>query len=300
MSIASRGAFMDSHIILILLINIVISILLITSLRFIKGRSYGVNSIEELSVRDNFAFGLSLGGEVVGLSLVMMGVMSGGSAYTFLGEFVSVLGYGILGLILIKAGGFFQDRVVIPRLPIHSEIGQGNVAAAVFDMAHLIATGLIIRAVMVWVDASSLRGMVLIVVAFVAAQLVMLLVSFYRRFVYKRNNNGAELEHAIKQKHLALSIRYAGHIIGAALAVSSVSGIVVFDAVQFKSSILTWFISSVVMVVVLSLFALLARLVILKGINVVEEVDQQRNIGVASIEAAIYIAIGLIFIGGLS
>ncbi len=291
---------MDSHIILILAINIVISIVLITSLRFIKGRSHGVSSTDELAVKDNFAFGLSLGGEVLGLSLVMMGVMSGGSSDTLLGEVLSLLEYGVLGLILIKAGGFFQDKVVLSKLPIHAEIGLGNIAAALMDVSHLIATGLIIRAAMLWVDSGSIDGIIMVVVAFIAAQLVMLLVSLYRRYAFKRRNQGADLEEAIKQKNVALSIRYAGHIIGSALAISSVSHIVVFDALRFTESTLIWLVSSIAMVIVMSALALLARLVILKGVNVVEEVDQQKNVGVAAIEAAIYVAIGLIFMGGLN
>jgi hypothetical protein len=39
----------------------------------------------------------------------------------------------------------------------------------------------------------------------------------------------------------------------------------------------------------------IARRVILFGVDVVEEVDRQENIGVATIEAAIYISVGLFF-----
>ena len=45
-----------------------------------------------------------------------------------------------------------------------------------------------------------------------------------------------------------------------------------------------------------SLLTIAARSVVLMGVNVVEEVDKQDNIGVAAIEAAIAIAIGLLFV----
>jgi uncharacterized membrane protein YjfL (UPF0719 family) len=291
---------MDSHIIFILAVNIVISVGLITSLRFIKGITYGVSTKEELSVRDNFAFGISFGGEVIGLSLVMMGVMSGKAASSLGMEILSIFEFALLGLILIKAGGYFQDKIVLSKLPIQDEISKENTAAALIDMSHLIATGLIIRAAMLWVDGGGYNALIMVIFAFIAAQLIMLLVSLYRRTAYKRRNNGAELESAIKDQNIALSLRYSGHIIGAALTVASVSQIVVFNPMSFNMSVIIWLISGIAGVLVMSLLAFIARLVILKGINVVEEVDQQENVGVAAIEAAIYIAIGLVFMGGLN
>ena len=46
----------------------------------------------------------------------------------------------------------------------------------------------------------------------------------------------------------------------------------------------------------LRLFAGIARSAVLYGVDVVEEVDEQNNIGVAAIEAAISISIGLLFV----
>ena len=44
-----------------------------------------------------------------------------------------------------------------------------------------------------------------------------------------------------------------------------------------------------------SLLAIIARNIVLLGVNVVEEVNDQNNVGVAAIEAAIYISIGMFF-----
>ena len=39
---------------------------------------------------------------------------------------------------------------------------------------------------------------------------------------------------------------------------------------------------------------MLAQRVILAGVDVVEEVDRQRNVGVAALEAAVFLGIGLV------
>ena len=51
---------------------------------------------------------------------------------------------------------------------------------------------------------------------------------------------------------------------------------------------------AVVLAGVLLLLSMLAQRVILHGIDVVEEVDVQANIGVAAIEAAVFIGVGLV------
>ena len=59
-------------------------------------------------------------------------------------------------------------------------------------------------------------------------------------------------------------------------------------------AILLWGAASVVFVILLSILAILSRHIILRGINVVEEVDKQGNVGIGLIEAAIYIIYGLL------
>jgi hypothetical protein len=54
------------------------------------------------------------------------------------------------------------------------------------------------------------------------------------------------------------------------------------------------------MTVILSLIAMGARQIILARINVVEEVDKQKNMGIAYIEAMIYISIGLLLSGTIA
>ena len=71
------------------------------------------------------------------------------------------------------------------------------------------------------------------------------------------------------------------------------------NALEFAILYGTWLAWAVVLAVVLSALSIIAQRVVLLGIDVVEEVDNQRNIGVAAIEAAIFIGFGLIITGVL-
>ena len=62
----------------------------------------------------------------------------------------------------------------------------------------------------------------------------------------------------------------------------------------------TWFVVAIIVMLVLSVLSAVARRVILINVDTTEEVDRQQNIGVGFVEAAIFVAIGLIINGLLA
>ena len=86
-------------------------------------------------------------------------------------------------------------------------------------------------------------------------------------------------------------------MISTALAVTAASYFMVYSPETIVTNLVGWLVIGVVMTLLVSLLAYIAKRIILMGINLVEEVDQQHNIGVASIEMAISIAIALILTG---
>ena len=57
---------------------------------------------------------------------------------------------------------------------------------------------------------------------------------------------------------------------------------------------LSWILFAIVLAIALAGFSVIARTVVLAKVNVVEEVDHQQNLGVAAIEASIFIGVGLV------
>lgn len=279
----------------ILLIDLSIAVVMISGLRFLTGLVANVDSAEELASRDNAAFGIAMAAGTISLALMLTGAVSGELGATYLEEIVSVASYGILGLVLIKVGRLIQDKVLLRGIEIQSQIKSGNVAAALVDGANTIAIGLILRAVMLWVESETLSGLLVVLAAFVITQLLLALVTSYRIQVFARRNGGASLQSAFAEGHVALSIRFMGHLIGVALALTAASGVVAYSEETLLIALLTWAGITVLFTMLVSLLAVVARNVILAGVNVVEEVDEQHNLGVAAIEAAIYISIGLFF-----
>ena len=218
----------DIFIYQILFIDLVIAVAMIAALRFLSGVVANVSSTEELATRDNFAYGIAMAGGILSLALMLTGAVSGQPGSTYLNEVISVLAYGILGLLLIKVGRWMQDKIVLRGIELQDQIRAGNLAAAVVDAANTIATGLMLRAVMLWVETDALSGLLLVLSAFVSVQVLLAIVASYRGWVYSRRHDGSSLQLALNDGQIALAIRFFGHVIGVALAVTAASGIVAY------------------------------------------------------------------------
>lgn len=284
----------------ITILDFVVSVALVVGLRKLTGLVANLSTTEELAERDNFAFGVSLAGAIFALSLMLSGVLSGEVADSLVNEAILLVGYGVLGVLLIKLGRFVLDRWVLRGVEIQQEIKNANLSVALVDVANVVATGIILRAVLGWIEGDLLMSVVSLLLAFVITQLLLSLVSYSRVFIFSRRNKGRDWQKEIASGNSALALRYMGHIIGVALAVTAASGLVIYNEEHLFYSLLLWAVAAIDLVLVATLFSFIARKFILQGVNVVAEVDDQRNIGVATIEAVIFLSIGLLLIALLT
>ena len=284
----------------ILFVDLLIAIALLTAFRKLAGLISNVSSTEELSEKDNFAFGLVFAGGMLALAIVMTGAISGDPGSSLFNEIVLVITDGVLGIILMTLTRKILDKFALPDINIHDQVMKGNMAAAIVDVGNLIATAVIVRAVMVWIDDTSLFGLIAVVIGFVVSQVVLILVTKYRTSVYARRHNDGSLQKAFEEGHQALAIRYLGHKLGVALAVTAASGFVPYNDERIFMACLTWGLFSIILTIALSLIAMGARQIILAKIDVVKEVDIQKNMGIAYVEAMIYVSIGFILAGTIA
>ena len=281
----------------IVALDLVIAVAAMCALRYGAGVLFGVDSRDELAEKSNLAFGLALAGGVAAVALVLAAAAAGDPAVTFGTELGVVAAYAALGLVLLKVGIIVNDWIVFHNFSLKDAITSQNVAAGTVQAANLIALGVLINGAINWADGGLLQGLVSVVVMFFLAQLVVLGVTRTRAAIYARRHEGDSWQAAIEGGNTALGVRYAGHLIGTALASSSAGGMVAFVAGAEGGALIAyaaWFIWAVILAAALLVLSMLAQKVILGGIDVVEEVDRQRNIGVAAIEAAVFVGVGLV------
>ncbi|WP_353538577.1 DUF350 domain-containing protein [Colwellia sp. KU-HH00111] len=284
----------NQELLIYLAIDVTIAIILLGAMRFLLGLTSQVNSTDELAHKDNFAFGVSVAGSILALGIVLTGAITGENASSYMMEIIGMLSYGVYGLVLIKIGRVIQDKIALQHLNKALLIKEQNLTIGIIDAAGAIATAIIIRAVLLWVDGLEVATFIAITSGFIVAQAVLVLVTRIRESNYAKNNQEDCLQEALSEGQLALAIRYAGQVISTALAVTAASHFLVYSPETLVVNLIGWLVFGIIMTLLVALLTSLAKRIVLWGINLVEEVDQQHNIGVASIEMATSIAIALI------
>ncbi|MBA6230719.1 MULTISPECIES: DUF350 domain-containing protein [unclassified Colwellia] len=285
---------LNQDLLIYLVIDITIAIVLLGAMRFISGLSAKVNSTQELAQKDNFAFGISVAGSVAALGIVLTGAISGENAPSYWMEFVGMLAYGTLGLILIKIGRVIHDKLSLQHINKTEEILKQNLTIGIVDAAGAIATAIIIRAVLLWVHGLDVDTFIAIIAGFIISQAILLLVTRLKERQYAKNNQGNCLQEAFSKGQTAIAIRYAGQLISTALAVTAASHFLTYSPDTLFTNLISWFVFAIVMTLLVAVLTAIAKRIVLWGINLVEEVDQQQNIGVACVEMATSISIALI------
>lgn len=282
------------------LVDFLIAVAILSGMRYLAGTVASVSATHEISQNDNKAFGVSLAGAMVAVSIMLMGVVSGDAGYSLANEIISVVLFGVIGIALMWLTRIVFDRVSFPGLSIHDQIMQGNMSASIIDACNMIATAIIIKGAMTWVDGGMTMALIAVVASFIASQVIMALATLYRVKVYQKRHNGAELHTAIEQDNVALALRFSAYRIGIAIAVSAAFTAVEYEPDAFMEVFVLWFAVAMVLFVMLTLIAIVIRQGVLHRVNIGEEVGQQRNISVGVIEGGIYIVVGLLIAGLIS
>ncbi|MCE9686992.1 DUF350 domain-containing protein [Shewanella sp. AS16] len=279
---------------IILAIDLTIAVALLTLMRYLQGWSIKVNSSAELAERDNFAFGISTAGAVAALGIVLTGAITGAAASSYLIEAIGMSAYGLFGLVLIKLGRFLHDKIALNELDKNAQILKGNMSVALVDASAAIATAIIIRAVLLWAEDLTLDTFIAIFSAFAISQLMLVLLTRFREMRYARRNQGASMQAALVQGQVALAVRHSGYMIAMALSFNAASHFILFEPTAHVTNLLGWLLFSVLMLIVLTLLIGLVKKLVLARINLAAEVEQQQNLGIATVELAISLAIALV------
>lgn len=282
-----------------LLIDMAVAIALLGGIRFTMGFIGKVDTKDELSQKDNFAYGISMAGGVAAMGIALSGAITGEVAGSYGVEVLGMFAYGLSGLILIKAGRFIHDKFALAACNKHEQILNRNISVALVDAASVIATAIVVRAALIWVEGLDIYTFIAIISAWIVSQVMLVLIT--RIFEWKfSHNNGVTFQATLESGHIALAIRYAGYLISTAMSVTAASYFIVYDISNIWLGVSQWAIMSLILMVCLTLLTGIAKFIVLWGINRREEVEDQDNIGIATIELATSFSIALLLMALMS
>lgn len=277
----------------ITLISVALFLVALVALRYGMSALVGVDAKAELDNRDNVSFGLTIAGGTLALMVIMSGAISGEAEVSILSEILAVSGYAVMGVVLLKIGFWVQDKLLTAGVDLIEHIKQDNLAAAIVTTANLVAIGLIVREAMYWVEGAGFTSVLPFALVFLASLIVLSGVTVLRSFIYARRHNNAKWSQAIADGNVAVAIRFAGQLISTALIMGATSALVTYGNFPVPDVFGAWFLVSTGLMLIVWLVYRLCLVIVLHGIDVVQEVDNEQNAGVACIEAALFIGIAV-------
>lgn len=282
---------------LYLAIDIMIAITLMYVLRLVSGKMASVSTSAELSSQDNFAFGISLAGRMLALCIVLSAAAASSAMKDYSSAALSMLSYGVFGIMLIKIGRVLHDKVILNRLDKEKLIKQRNTSVALVDAASSVSTALIIHSVMLWAEGSDANAFFAIFSGFLVTQAILLLTTRIYEIRFRENNQSGSLQQSLTKGQMALAVQHSGNLLGTAFVVTAARDLLVYNPVAYVSNLTSWLIVGTLLTLLLAALVAIAKPLILAGLDRIYEVDQQHNVGVASIELVISVGIALILIG---
>lgn len=168
--------------------DVVIVLVLLMIMKWLIGvfRKYLV--IEELGVKDNFVFGISIVGGMLLLCIVLSLVVG---CYIGVGYKEVVIGmviFGIVGIILVKFGCFVYDKLVFNKVDMYVMIVERSVSVVLVDVVSLVVSVIVLCNIMVWVDGSDMNVIIVIVIGFIVVLIMLFVMMCILEFRYVRDN----------------------------------------------------------------------------------------------------------------
>jgi uncharacterized membrane protein YjfL (UPF0719 family) len=266
-----------------LLINLLIITGLFASLRLFSGTIAHINASDELLKKDNPAFGISLAGATLAMTIMLSGVIYGDLESSRTETVIVLALFGILGIALMAVTRIIFDKITLPDISLRDEIVKGNIAVAIADAGNVLATAIIIRAVMIWVPMYTIGGLTAILGSFAVSQIILTSMTLLRIKVFSFANKDSGLQNELKNGNIALALRFSGQKIGTAFALATAARIVIYEEYEIFSILAVWFLASIGVILIWKALCFVAHRIILFRVDINQEVLEQKNIAVGRI-----------------
>ncbi len=286
--------YWDNYYNVILGLNLLIVIGLFASLRYFSGIIAHIDASDELLRKDNPAFGVSLAAAVFAVTVLLSGIMYGTPEGTVMETVVAVGLFGLLGIGLMALTRIIFGKVVLSGISMRTEIMNGNMAVAIADAGNILASAIIIRGVMIWVPATTLDGIFVVLGGFAIAQILLTNMSLAKIKFFGKFHKGFNFQDELKGGNTALALRFAGKKIGTAFAIVTAAQIVVYEEASMTHVLMAWALASIAAVLIWKVLCIVSERLILFKVDINDEVLTQRNSALGLLQGVIYISLGML------
>lgn len=279
-------------------INLIISITFLLLLKLKVSWFTGVESREELADKDNPAFGINLAFVFFSYLLIMSAASTGNDTLPIFEEIKLMGGYAIAGMFMLMISKLIFDKLSMKSFCLQEEIRKRNCAAAIVDGGNALATALIVFTYMGWVKGTDFQPIMIVAYGWVLSQVVLSVVSFLRAKLYK-SSDGSTLQSAIQDGNIAVAIRYTAYKLSFAITPLIAAPHYPYSEDEGWWMATAIFISSLLLAFAVKILASLMKRVLVSKVDFADEINRQRNYGLACVEASFVLGLVYLFYGML-
>ena len=283
-----------------LLIDIGLALLALWSIKILMGLRWPIAVLEELGKKDNFAFGIMMAGSLLSLCIVLSSVEGRHVGEGYWEAATGMLLFGVVGIVLVKAGRTLHDVLILDRIDTTAAILDRNTSVALVDAASAVASAIILRSMMLWVEGGDSNALIGIVSGYTVVLALLMVMTRLYEIRFARSNQNTSFQAALKKGQLAIAIEHAGNLLGTATIVTSASHLLRYHPDGYVSNVTGWLIMSIALSIALFVLNLVSKYLVFWGMNFREEVEQQHNVGVASLLFSLSIGMALVINGVLA
>lgn len=242
--------------------------------------SFKIN--DELVKKDNLSVSLVMSGYYFAVAAIFVGAMFGPS-YGFIKDLVLVSGYSFMGIFLLNASRFVNDKIILRKFCNSNQLTkESNVAVGAVQFGTYVATGLIAAGAISGTGGNFITA----IVFFILGQISLLAFTFlYDLFT------PYSIHEELGKKNTSAGVALGGTLI--ALGIIVLNG-VVGDFSTWSQSLIEFATINIVAFAFLPIIRILLDKLIITGSNLNKEIVEDRNIGAGLLEATIAISFAVI------
>lgn len=243
---------------------------------------------QELTERDNPAFGVLFAGYIIGLAFSIAGSFFAFSS-SILANVINIATSGAAGIILLRIGMLIGDKVILYSFSVEKEVIEDRNAGAGFAVAGLfVATGLMIEGVMSGQSSSYLLMLRDIAIYWLVGQILLIIGGLLYQ-VFARYDVRKTIE---DDNNTAAGISMGGYFVALGVIMKAALTGTTSD---LGAEILVTAVVGVAGLIILILARYLTDLVLLPKSLLADEVARQKNSAAGSVAAIGFIAVAVLF-----
>lgn len=254
----------------------------------------------QLTEKDNPAMGIVLTGYLLAIIIIICGVMmsdgeSIDSAQTagltfenFTVELIEVAAYTLGGIVLLLLSGVINDKLILNEFSNTHEVSdRKNCGVAVIIAAGFLGSGLII--------AGAIQGSLDWISALVGFAIGQMLLVFFG-LIYQRATSYDDQKELHERQNLAVGIAFAGNLLAYSLLLMKGLTMSGGEVITLNDQLWHFGYYAVAGAVILPVLRVVNDKLFLPGVNLVDEIVEDRNINAGLLEAGLAVAMAGILI----